>query len=421
MTTVTGIAADKGLRAVAALRRVGAVAALALLLAARVWSADGDANATGTGDANADGDHPNQDYLDEKAELEGFESKRDLELYELNFEALALDHVVIADRTGHQHVYHYLAFRIRNQASDGNSTPLSQAKGYNEVLAAITEQYSEAKKVTDNGTRLDIDGVQGKDATIVQRQDAQSHDKSINLTVFGSDEHGTRIRLLDDPPGTGPGENFAFPDQGDTSVSISSQQVKDAVEEALGRELLSVDQIRALKLPPFDPTKRQDNGWNVGEVYGVALFQRLSDYGDEFTFEVRGLSNKFRIKWPDNGAGKVEDYLDAKLMRRVYVLHYQRLGDEYFRDLDPFVLQRAGWEWVTTFQRNAIRRDMAYTRYFLNNLTNDKDGERNPQVEAEFWPYYAADRATEATDKAQHPNLPDLPDLEATVKAPAGQ
>jgi hypothetical protein len=393
----------------AALRAAGVAAALALVCLGM---------AGGLRAADVEGDKPNQDYLDQKAELEGFESKRDMELYELSFEALALDHVVVADRTGHQHVFHYLAFRIRNQNANADSQPLSQAKGYNEVLAAITEQYSEAKKVTDNGVSLAVEGVEGKDGVIVQRQDAQSHDKTVDLTVFGTDEHGTRIRLLDDPPGSGPGENFAFPDQGEPSVSISSQQVRDAVEEAMGRELLSIDELRAMKLPPYDATKRTDKGWATGEAYAVAIFQQLSDYGDNFTFEVRGLSNKFRVKFPDNGPGKVENYLDARLMRRVYVLHYQRLGDEYFRDLDPFDLVRGGWEWSTTFQRNATRRDMAYTRYFLNNLTNDKDGERNPAVESEFWPYYAADRDAATAAKAQHPNLPDLPDLEQTLKTP---
>ncbi len=363
----------------------------------------------------AESNAPSQEYLDQKAELEAMINSRDMELFEMAFEPLSFDRVVMTTRTGKEAVFNYLTFRIRNQIADRSSTPLSQAKGYNEVLAAITEQYQMAKKVQENGTRLDIEGVEGKDAIIIERQDAQIHQKKVSITVYGYDEHGTRLRLLDEPVGTGPQESFNFPDIGETSISATAQKVQDVIEEKEGRELYSLDKIRTLELPPYTATERQPNGWAKGEVYGVIMFNRLSDYGDFFTFEVRGLSNKFRVKWPETDVGKVENYLDARLFRREYVLHYERLGDEYFRQLDPFVLKKSGWEWINTFQRNEQRRSMAYVRYFLNNIVDEKTGQRNPGVEAELWPYYK-DVRDARPDKAAK-----LPDLEQTLKSPGHQ
>jgi hypothetical protein len=383
-------------------------AAIPLVAALVCGSALGAAT---TAESNA----PSQEFLDQKAELEQMINSRDMELYEMSFEPLSMDRVVLTTRSGKEAVFNYLTFRLRNQIADKTSTPLSQAKGYSEVLAAIQEQYAGmAKKVEDNGVKLQIEGVEGADGTIVERQNAQIHQKKVSITVYGYDENGTRIRLLDEPPGSGPQEHWNFPDIGEPSWAAIAEKVKDKIEEKEGRELYTVDKIRTIELPPYVATERQANGWAKGEIYGVAMFHRLSDYGDHFTFEARGLSNKFRLKFPEVEPGKVENYLDARFFRRVFVLHYDRIGDEYFRELDPFVLKKAGWEWVNTFQRNDQRRTVAYARYFLNNIANDKDGERNQNVEAEFWPYYKAFREA-------HPNKADkLPDLEATVK-PAGQ
>ncbi len=366
----------------------------------------------GGGADTAESAAPTQDYLDQKAALENLVNKRDLELFEMSFEPLSFDRVVLTTRTGDSAVFNYMTFRLRNEVADKTSTPLSKAKGYNDVLAAIQEQYAGiAKRVEDNGVKLQVEGVAGKEGTIVERQDSQIHEKKVALTVYGWDEHGTRLRLLEDPIGTGPQETFNFPDLGVTSWSGVSDRVKDRVEEKEGRQLYSLDKIRAAVLPPYTPGERDpQTGWAKGEVYGVAIFHRLDDYGNHFTFQVHGLSNKFRMHFPDTEAGKVENYLDARFWRREYVLHYDRSGDEYYRELDPFTLTKGGWEWVNTFQRLDQRRTISYARFFLENIANDK-GAPNADVETEFWKYYADVRTGHQAKKDE------LPDLEAPLKA----
>jgi hypothetical protein len=391
---------------------VAALAALALAPTALRAADEGGGEMIGTS-------APTQEYLDQKAQLEAMINSRDMELYEMSFEPLNLDRVVLTTRTGKEVVFNYLTFRLRNQIADKTSTPLSKAKGYNDVLAAIQEQYAGiAKSVEDNGVKLQIEGVDRPEGTIVERQNAQIHQKKVSITVYGYDEHGTRIRLLDEPPGSGPQESFNFPDIGEPSWAAVAEKVKDKIEEKESRELWSLDKIRGLELPPYESSQIEKNGWAKGEVYGVAMFHRLSDYGDYFTFQVRGLSNKLRIHWPETEAGKVENYLDARFYRRVWVLHYERTGDEYFRDLDPFILKKSGWEWVNTFQRNEQRRSMAYARYFLENIANNSTPSptANQTVEAEFWPYYSQVRQ----EHPAKPNAP-VPDLEADLKSPGGR
>ncbi len=125
--------------------------------------------------------------------------------------------------------------------------------------------------------------------------------------------------------------------------------------------------------------------------------------------EVRGLNNKIRIRQPDSVAGTVDNYLASRVLRRVYVLHYSRPGDEFFRDQDRFVLADHGWEWLNTFQRIDQRKNVAYARYFLNNIADDQN-KPVQSVEDEFWPYYDAVRETkpDARDK--------LPDLQSALK-----
>lgn len=389
------------------MRHLSAVAPLVALACA--FACAPALRAAETAESNA----PTQEYLDQKAELEAMITSRDMELYEMSVEPLSFDRVVVTTRSGKEAVFNYLTFRLRNQIADRTSTPLSQAKGYSEVLAAIQEQYAgQAKRVEDNGVKLQIEGVEGKDGTIVERQDAQIHQKKVSITVYGYDENGTSIRLLDEPPGSGPQESFNFADLGETSWSAVSERVREKIEEKEGRELWSLDKIRGTELPPFVATDRMPNGWAKGEIIGVASFHRVSDYGDHFTFEIRGVSNKLRIRWPETEAGKVENYLDARFFRRHYVLHYDRIGDEYFRELDAFRLVKHGWEWVNTFQRNEHRRSMAYARYFLDNIRNEKDGERNKNVEAEFWSYYKEVR------DARPAKAEKLPDLEQTLGKP---
>ena len=350
---------------------------------------------------------PSPEYLQQKQQLEEMLSKRNLETFEVSFEPIGLDRIVIKDHLGNPHLYNYLAFRIRNQM--GNSgLPVSQAKGYNDVLAAIAAQYEQAKVAKEGGVTLQVDAADPKDGVIVERKDARSADRVLDLGVIAFNEHGTRLRLLDDPVGSGPQDSFDFPDLGQPIQSTPTQFVRDRIEEALHQKLLTIDEIRALKLPPFDPAKLTSDGWPEGEVHGVFIFNHLSEYGKHITIQVRGLSNKFREHWPDTEHGKVPNYLDARFFRREFVLHYEYPGDEFYRDLDTYRLDKEGWEWIPTFQRNSQRRMMAYSRYYLDNITTQNTDTLNPAVEAEFWPDYNATRGQKG-DK--------LPDLLGEIKA----
>lgn len=351
-----------------------------------------------------------EQYLKAKDELEAMVAKWDHGLYELTFEPGTIDRLLLKDRLGETRVFHYLTFRLRNQVTVGGVTPISQAKGYNEVLAGIAQQYEQAKIATDDGVALTVDGVAGKDGVIIERQDALVRTRSVSLSVLAYDERGTRIHLLGDK-GSDPADSFAFRDLGNPLTSTVVDAVRERVEEIQGRRLLTPDEIRGRELPPYDVAKRTEEGWAEGELHGVVIFDRLSDYGRLFTLEVHGLSNKFRIHWPEAERGKVENYLDARFLRRCFVLRYSLVGDEYFRDRDRFELLRAGWEWLPSFQRNDKRRAMAYARFFLENITTDKADSVNADTAARFWTWYDEQRGAQE----QREKVPQLPDLKAEI------
>lgn len=349
---------------------------------------------------------PNQEYLDQKAELEKLVQSRDTDLYELNVEPLMMDEVSLKDKAGNLHVYSYLTFRLRNEIKDATKPTIAKPSRYNEILKTITERYEFAKA---DGAKLAIDGVKGTDGVIVEREDLKTRTRKVNITVVAYNEHGTRIQLLDDPVGSGVQNDFNFPDYGELARDTVLKRVREEVEEVAQRRLLTVDELRTKELPPYDASKRDEEGVAEGEAFGVVLFNRLSVYGDNITVEIRGLSNKFRARAPESKPEEVGNYVAARYMRRVYVLHYTRPGDEHFRHLDEFELQKGGWEWVNTFQRLDQRKSMAYAKYFLTNITDAKNV-RQPKVEDELWEYYDAVRA-------EKPNAGEkLPDLKATLK-----
>lgn len=361
--------------------------------------------------AAADSNEPTPEYKAEKAQLEEMLSKRDLEIYELQFIPGRLGRVTLVDRTGRDRVFNYLTFRIRNAVTADSTVLAAKAKGYNEVLESITKQYERAKVESADGVRLRIDGVEGQDGVILERTDAKPKTRSVSLTAMAFDENGTRIRLLDEPPGSGVQEQYAFPDLGDTRWESVVQRVKERVEEAEGGKLLTTDQIAKLKLPPFDGIARVEvaniedplydmKGWYVGEAHGVLLFHHLSDHGDRFTIKIHGLSNKLRFRAPAAEPGKPENYFTTKVMRRTMMLSYVRPGDEFHRDLDAFTLVEHGYRWDDRFVDVAARQTIAYARYFLDNIADDK-GNVNVTVRDLFWPYYDEQRAA-------HSGLPDL-------------
>ena len=342
---------------------------------------------------------PSQEHLDEKAKLEAMISSRDVEEFEMNFQPLVLDRVLLKDRTGREQLYHYLTFRLRNEITEDTKQLAQTATRYNEVLQKMANEHEYAK--VEQGVTLKVDG-----ETVLDRSNMRSRKRTVPLTVLAYDENGSRIDLLDEPIGSGKQKEFPIPDYGEAMAGSSLDQVREKIEEAVGRRLRTADEIRALQLPTYDAQKIDEEGVAEGEVFGVLIFNRLNDHGDRFTIEVRGLSNKMRVRAPAADKGAVENYANTRIMRRVFVLHYARPGDEHYRDQDRFTLERGGWEWIDTFQRLAKRADAAYARYYLDNIVDEK-GDRQVPVEDKFWPYYEGVRAT-AGDK--------IPDLQSQLK-----
>ena len=348
-------------------------------------------------------DQSSQEYRQQKAELEELLTKRDLDLYELHVLPGRLGRVVLVDRLGRDRVFNYLTLTIRNQATLDQAQLATRAKGYNEVLQAMAQQYEKARVEAEGGGKLRLEGIEGKDGVIVERTESQLKTRTVSLSVYAADEDGTRIRLLDEIPGKGPQENFAFNDLGHPQSATLLKQAKEKAEEFEGRRLLTADELRQYPLPPFDGVTRVDSpditdpkhdmhGWFVGEAHAVIIFSRLSDFGDQFTIQVNGLCNKLRFRGNEAEAGKPSNYFLAKTMRRTYVLHFDRPGDEFFRDLDRFDLGRAGYEWGASFQRTEARRTSAYARYFLDGIADEK-GNLNSAIKDQFWPYYDDQRA----------------------------
>jgi len=372
----------------------------ALALAASL-SGLGAGEAGDAGDAKKkDFGKPNQDYLQARAELEKMlQAPRDTDLYELSFQTLEIDRILLKDRTGHEHVFHYVTFRLRNEITDDTKQLAAKATRYNEILQEAAKQYEAQKAVVENAVTLTVAGEK-----VLDRQDVRSRARRVSITAMAYDENGSRFRLLDEPIGSGPQENFNFPDLGVVSNGSSYDHVVHEISTKVGRTLKSVDDIRKLELPPYNPAKKDEEGVAEGEVFGVLVFNRLSIHGDEFTFQVRGLSNKLRTRKPDAAKGALDNYLETHVWRRVYVMHFSRPGDENFEDLHRFTLTKAGWEWVDTFQRINQRASVAYVKYFMDNLVNEK-GERNATIEDEVWKYYDGVREARPTPKAPLPDL----------------
>jgi len=333
------------------------------------------------------------------AELEGMVTSRDSEEYEVAFMPLELDRILVRDRLGNEQLYHYLTFRLRNEISESRESVVARASRYNEVLQQMADEYAEAKIA--NGVSLVVAGEK-----VLDRADKRSRSRNIDISVLAYDENGSAIDLLDEPIGSGPQKALNIPDYGEYVADSQLDLVRDRIEEQVSRRLLSLAEIRVKDLAPYDPTQTDPETFaNVGEVFGVVVFNRLNDHGHRFTMEIRGLSYKLRIRLPEARPGEVENYADTRVLRRVYTLNYSRSGDEFYRDQDRFTLDDSGWRWTDTFQRLHIRADMAYARYFVENITDDK-GERQPAVEARFWNYYRKVRAD--YPDADPKQLPDI-------------
>lgn len=353
--------------------------------------------------AAAESDKPTPEFVADKAQLDDMLAKRQFDLFELAFTPVKLDRIAFRDRRGQDWVYNYLVFTIRNQATIDPAKLATRAKGYNEVLQAMAQEYEMAKVTDEGGVKLVIDGVQGQDGVVLERTEAKLRTRTVRLNAIASTENGTRIRLLDEPPGSGPQEQYAFPDLGEPTSAQTVKAVIERIEAQEGRRLLSASELTSYELPPFDGVARVDapditspahdtHGWFIGEAHGVIVFPRLSDHGDRFSIQLNGLCNKLRFRIPEPEAGKPENYFQARVLRRTMVVEFTRPGDEFSRHQDRFVLGNWGYRWVDTFQRVDTRRTSAYARYFLDNVADEK-GAPNAAIQAEFWPFYEQLRA----------------------------
>ncbi|MCS6970375.1 MAG: hypothetical protein RMM29_05975 [Planctomycetota bacterium] len=365
--------------------------------------------------AAAVGAQPTPEYQAELAELQQMLEKRQLDVYEMQFIPGRLGRVSIVGRNGREHRFHYLLFTVRNLAVSDDSQLALRARGYHEVLQAIAKEYERARIETEHGVRLRVEGVEQEDSVVLERLESAPRTRTLLLTALATTENGTRIRLLDEPPGSGPQESYAFPDLGEPTWQAVARRVQERVEEIESRKLLTTQMLRQYPLPPCDGQSRvqasdiedasyDTRGWLVGEAHVVLLFPRLSDYGDEITIRIHGLSNKIRVKFPPAEPGKPENFFTAKVLRRTMVLEYRRAGDEYDRDDDAFELVRYGYRWEPSFQRLETLRTVAYSNYFLDHIT-DRLGRLDAAIGQRFWPYY----------EEQRERYPQLPDLQASL------
>ena len=328
-------------------------------------------------------DEIDQKYLDMRAELLAMVESRDTEIFELDFKPLEVDRILLRGGPGGEEVYHYITFRLRNRVSDNAKFLIEHASAFNEVMDAITKEYEGLTFSTEGGPRLDLQdasAIEDKElATIVDRADLKVRSRAVNITVRVDDENTTRFRLFDEEPGEGPQEAFDFEDLGETRYGQAFRRVREAIEEKEGRRLLSVHEIRGKELKPYDPQVRDDEGVAQGEVYGVLVFDRWPVEGDRFRVRIQGLSNKLRFgdfqirEGTPEPKDQVQDYFNARIMRRTYQMTIERPGDEYFLDqAEPRIVSH-GWTWAPAFERVKHRASMAYAKYYLDNIELEEE------------------------------------------------
>lgn len=371
---------------------------------------------------------------------------RDTGLYEVDFEALDFDRILLKDGDAFDRVYHYMTFRLRNRVSDNAEYLVKHASNFNEVMDSIVSEYESASFDTETGPRLKIENVETIEdldlATIIDRPDLLVRTRKLNITVVASDEDGTRFRLFDpvyqgplgrndepawvfdDQRSRGGQEEFGFPNYGDARYGMAYREVREAIEEREGRRLLSVFDIRGRELAPYDPSVRNAEGVAQGEIYGVLIFDRLPVTGDEFTLHVQGLSNKLRFKGLEIKQGlpadptKVQDYFNAEIMRRTFEVVVERPGDEFYLDQAPMEIVKAGWTWIEAFNRIQHKSTMAYAKFFLDNISlgEERDGPAGPElynreVKAAFLEYW-----NQQTDVVSNRYQDDLVDVQLAIE-----
>ena len=329
-------------------------------------------------------------------------SVRETDVFQLDFQPLEFDRIVIDDRLGNSAVYHYLTFRLRNVVSDSVKPDDIDRKrsAFEEVMDGIVDQYENARFETDGGLSLEVNADnlppgERELATIVSREDLSVRTRKVRISAIITDENGTRFRLLDAKPGEGDQEAFAFQDQGQSRISSVSIRAHRAIEEKYGRRLFSQHELRGKELPPVPRWRKDDFGMATGEVYGVLVFERLPVDGDHFSVIVNGISNKMRALVPDHEYQQVGDYVNTKVGRRSYVLELTASVMNTHSTRSPSSSSRAPGVGSPASSQQRTASSAPTQNTFLDNIRQSEGGrmvgvgdQSNKRVEAEFWKFY---------------------------------
>ncbi|MFW5830405.1 MAG: hypothetical protein ACOCXA_09115 [Planctomycetota bacterium] len=296
-------------------------------------------------------------------------------------------------------VYHYVIFRLRNRIGQLQGVELDYSSHYNEVLAAIADEYRDVE-VDGNALKVRSDHLEDSDLNVIlDRSELTRRSRQVMPTIVAFDEDDTRMTALDDLH-EGSQDRFNFDDEGRRDVALELDIVRKRIEEQQGRRLLLPNEIAEVRLQPYDPNRPGIEGFAQGEVFGIALFNDIDAHSDMVKIEFRGISNKTRVLETVHARDEVADYFNTRVLRRIYEVTYQRTGDEYARDLDRWERVDAGWVWDNTFQRLERRRDRALAIWFVDNIA-DAQNKPNQTVLEEFKRFYRE-------QQQQHPELPDL-------------
>ena len=350
---------------------------------------------------------PSADYVQWLAELEGMLASRETDDYELMFQPVDFDRLVVTDADGEQRVFHYLSFLLRNTTISAEDYLDFRASSFRDVMEGFIDRddVGDLDFATEQGAvlRVETEALE-RDGTsdlgvIAQRQNSVLRTRTLNLSALVLDENGTRLehfRFALDDQSEKP-TDFTFADEGKRRVSTPNEAVRDALIERYNRAVYTADDLRGRELPPYDPSIVDEYGNAQGEVFGAFIFDRLPQDGDFFDVQVSGVSNKMRTRFPDAPSGMVEDYFNVTVLNRIFQLRVDRPGDEYYLADQPIRIRDQGWRWTAAFQRLNVRKTIAYSRYYLNNAETASSGAAdqalvNQAVVTEFWEHYRSQR-----------------------------
>ncbi|MFW5750550.1 MAG: hypothetical protein ACOCZK_02770, partial [Planctomycetota bacterium] len=130
----------------------------------------------GAASASAEETDMSPDAQRMEAKLESFLVGR-TGVYELDFEPLSMERVLIDNRIGHDRVYHYLTFRLRNRTSTSATALTPSATAFDEVMNTILREYQGLRYDQETGIKLIDESAQNlrdeRLRVIVEREDLE--------------------------------------------------------------------------------------------------------------------------------------------------------------------------------------------------------------------------------------------------------